>query len=164
MSDKPSSATRTAAPAPLSQAERLELYRVSVEMADRISARRGIANSFFLTLNTALIASAAVVDRLHSSPKSDGFSSVVVAVAGLILVFSWWLLLRSYRDLNNAKFKVIHALEEGWDVKPFAEEWAYLKKDNLKFWQRRYAELGTLERLVPFAFGVLYVAVLWRAR
>ena len=28
----------------------LELYKLAVEMADRTSARRGLANSFFLTL------------------------------------------------------------------------------------------------------------------
>ena len=31
----------------------LEQYKIYVEMADRISARRGLANTFFLTLNTA---------------------------------------------------------------------------------------------------------------
>jgi hypothetical protein len=34
----------------------LELYKTAVEMADRTSARRAGANSFFLTLNTALAA------------------------------------------------------------------------------------------------------------
>lgn len=32
----------------------LELYKTAVEMADRVSARRAGANSFFVTLNTAL--------------------------------------------------------------------------------------------------------------
>ena len=30
-----------------------ELYKLAVEMADRVSARRSLANSFFLTINTA---------------------------------------------------------------------------------------------------------------
>lgn len=149
---------------PLSPEQRMDLYRLTVDMADRISARRGVANSFFLTLNTALVGSAAVVDRLHPKAHADRFSTVVVALAGLILVAAWWLLLRSYRDLNEAKFQVILKLESVWEVKPFAEEWETLKKDDLRFWQKRYAELGTLERFVPFAFALLYVAVLWRAR
>ena len=32
----------------------LEQYKIYVEMADRISARRGLTNTFFLTLNSAL--------------------------------------------------------------------------------------------------------------
>ena len=31
-----------------------EIYKIAVEMADRISARRGVANSFFLTINTTV--------------------------------------------------------------------------------------------------------------
>jgi hypothetical protein len=34
----------------------LELYKLAVEMADRVSARRATANAFFLTVNTALLA------------------------------------------------------------------------------------------------------------
>jgi hypothetical protein len=34
----------------------LELYKLAVEMADRVSARRATANAFFLTINTALFA------------------------------------------------------------------------------------------------------------
>src|SRR5262245_9792406 len=33
----------------------LEQYKLYVEMADRISQRRGTANTFFLTVNTAII-------------------------------------------------------------------------------------------------------------
>src|SRR5687768_16913613 len=36
------------------QAAILEQYRLYVLMADRISARRALANTFFLTLNTAV--------------------------------------------------------------------------------------------------------------
>jgi hypothetical protein len=35
---------------------RIEQYKLYLEMADRISSRRQSANSFFLTLNTALVA------------------------------------------------------------------------------------------------------------
>jgi hypothetical protein len=37
-------------------AHRLEQYKLYVEMADRIGARRQAANTFFLTINTALLA------------------------------------------------------------------------------------------------------------
>jgi hypothetical protein len=33
----------------------LEQYKIYVEMADRISSRRNLANVFFLTINTTLI-------------------------------------------------------------------------------------------------------------
>ena len=37
------------------QAHSLEIYKLYVQMADNISARRQSANSFFLTVNTAII-------------------------------------------------------------------------------------------------------------
>jgi hypothetical protein len=36
------------------QAAILEQYKLYVEMAERISQRRGLTNTFFLTLNTAI--------------------------------------------------------------------------------------------------------------
>ncbi len=41
-------------PADKYQAAILEQYKTYVEMADRISARRSLTNTFFLTLNTAV--------------------------------------------------------------------------------------------------------------
>jgi len=34
----------------------IEIYKLYVEMADRISTRRQLANSFFLSINTAIVA------------------------------------------------------------------------------------------------------------
>ncbi|RDD97660.1 hypothetical protein DTW92_07525 [Paracoccus pantotrophus] len=39
--------------------EVLEIYKMLVEMADRVSQRRQSANSFYLTVNTAIIGGAA---------------------------------------------------------------------------------------------------------
>jgi hypothetical protein len=175
MSHEQTPAAETVAPPELSAGDRLELYKVTVEMADRISARRGLANSFFVTLNTALVAALAVLDRgathtqdkigrivVHSETMQpvDAFYVGIVAAAGLVLAATWWLLLRSYRDLNNAKFKVIHRLEEAWGVKPFAEEWEHAKAEKRPFWKGGYAELGNVERAVPAAFALIYLGVL----
>ena len=42
----------------------------------------------------------------------DTFGIVLVSIVGLVLSAAWWLLLRSYRDLNEAKFRVILAMEK----------------------------------------------------
>src|SRR5687767_13699380 len=80
----------------------LELYKLAVEMADRVSARRATANAFFLTVNTALLAFV-----------SSGSLTVLwlVALAGIALSATWCVLLKSYRDLNAAKFGVILEME-----------------------------------------------------
>jgi hypothetical protein len=133
----------------------LELYKTAVEMADRVSARRSTANAFFLTAQTALVAVIGITTP--SLLKAPWWTALAVAVAGLVLSVSWWLQLRSYRDLNRAKFNVINAMEEELPIKIFSDEWDILRKDPVKSWRTRYAELGAVERLVPSIFAALYI-------
>jgi hypothetical protein len=128
----------------------LEQWKLAVEMADRISARRATANGFFLTVQTTLVA-------LLSVP---GIQRDWIAAAGIIFAATWWLLLRSYRDLSTAKWKAIQSLESQLPAQPFTDEWKTLKEDPVKKWRQRYAELGFVERLVPVVFAVLFAVIL----
>jgi hypothetical protein len=62
-----------------SDSEVLELYKLAVEMADRVSSRRGMANSFFLTVQTAM------VTVLGFTGASSWWASALVAGAGIAL-------------------------------------------------------------------------------
>ena len=142
------------------------IYALAVEMADRVSARRAAANGFFLALQTGLAAAlgafAVQVDTSGRQREPDTFILVLASVAGLILAGAWFLLLRSYRKLNRAKFAVICKIEEDhFEVRPFVEEWALLKRDDpLKRRLRdRYTELGFIEQAVPAAFAALYLVI-----
>jgi hypothetical protein len=128
-----------------------ELYRLAVEMADRISARRAVANSFFLTVSTGL---AALV--------GGGTFRWYVSAAGIVVAVSWWAVLRSYRQLNAAKFRVILAMEERLPVRVFGEEWLHLTPDGDRLTPRRYRELGRVEQIVPWVFVAIYAAELVR--
>jgi hypothetical protein len=133
-----------------------EIYKMTVEMADRVSARRGLANSFFLTINTTILG----ILGTHAA-------SWYLAVAGIILCISWWALLKSYRDLNAAKFKVILAMEKNLPAQPYGDEWDYLRSERVqslapgaarRAWTARYRELGVIERTVPWVFALVYLA------
>lgn len=139
----------------------LKLYELAVEMADRISARRALANTFFLTVNTGLTA-------LLGGNNLRWY----VAAAGIVFAVTWWWLLESYRQLNWAKFQVINAIETKLPFRLFSDEWGQLesRKVPLRLWPARhlrawvngYHELGTVERVVPLAFVAIYVAELIR--
>jgi len=108
---------RDPAPGPPADVSIVDLYKFLIDQADRVSARRATANSYFLTLHTALVAFVGVLSSARhvensSVPKVDDFTLVITAFAGCTLAATWWLLLRSYRDLNSAKFKVITEFEE----------------------------------------------------
>jgi hypothetical protein len=133
----------------------LDLYTLAVEMADRISARRGLANTFFVTVNTGLLA-------LLGSRSLPWY----VGAAGIVLSLVWWALLKSYRDLNAAKYDVIHAMEERLPVRIYRDEWSTLKREPIRFalkrstmksWVAQYRELGSVERVVPWVFAALYL-------
>lgn len=137
-----------------------ELYKLAVEMADRVSARRGAANSFFLTVNTGVLA---VI----------GTATVrwYLAAAGIVLCVAWWALLKSYRDLNYAKFGVILAMEEQLPAQVYGDEWERLRKERVSLtlrpavvraWFAQYRELGYIERIVPWVFVLIYLADILR--
>lgn len=140
----------------------LKLYKLAVEMADHVSARRALANSFFVGVHTAITALIGVLHPLTPAASSGtakpfAFASLLVAVAGVMLAATWWLMLRSYRDLNRAKFIVIDKIEERLPVQLFTDEWAVVKEQRAKGWTNRYVELGQIERCVPFVFMLFYL-------
>lgn len=134
-------------------AQVLDLYKVAVEMADRVSARRSTANTFYLSLQTAGLAILAFVTSLPTEPRRAVL--VAICLVGAATGVTWFLQLRSYRDLNGAKFDVINDLEKRLPVAVFSAEWESLKQDPVSRWRPRYAELGTVERVVPWFFVVM---------
>ena len=155
----------------------LELYKTAVEMADRVSARRAGANTFFLTVNTALAAIVSIVSAARkapphgSLPSFDGFGLCLTAAAGIVLAIVWWALLRYYRRLSKAKWDVINRLETRLPASPFTDEWAALHPGESlaesspagESPQRRlrlrvkHREATVVEQVVPFVFVLLYL-------
>lgn len=165
---------------------RLDIYKMAVEMADRVSARRAGANTFFVTLNTALAAVVGIVSAARkppphgSVPSFDGFGLVLTAIAGIVLAGVWWSLLRYYRRLSAAKWGVINDIERALPVSPFTNEWARLHPEpesaepaSVEWWRliarfqrwgrrTRHREATRVEQVVPFVFVAIYVVLLLR--
>lgn len=132
----------------------MEQYKLYMEMTDRISARRGGANTYFLTLNTALAAGIAAVFR----DLQAGVSPWILACGVILLVtecVAWLAIMRSYRLLNVAKFKVIAALEERLPARAYTRaEWSALGEG--RDW-RLYLPLTHIEMWVPITFASMYL-------
>ena len=132
----------------------LEQYKVYVEMADRISQRRALTNTFFLTLNTAIFTLIGVFWK--DRPRGSHWWLVFPLVAALGECFAWFYLVRSYRLLNTAKYAVIGRLEERLPASPYwrAEWWALGEgKDPKKYWP-----LTHIEKWIPLLFGAVFLA------
>jgi len=137
----------------------LDQYKLYVEMADRISARRQNANTFALSVNTALIALVGYVQAQDSMILKEGFFWPV-AVAGLILNFVWYRMVRSYRDLNTAKYLVIHEIEKRLVISPYDAEWEAVGRGEDR---KLYLPFTHIEIWIPWIFFALHVLILARS-
>jgi hypothetical protein len=142
----------------LYQSHILEQYKIYVEMADRISARRNLSNVFFLTLHTSIITAIGFALGKIEIIKTEQWTATFPLAAIVILCYVWWRLIKSYRQLNTAKYQVIGDLEKKLPASPYwAAEWKALGegKDDSK-----YSPLTHLEHFVPMIFGLLYI-IIW---
>jgi|LDZU01.1.fsa_nt_gi hypothetical protein len=134
----------------------LEQYKLYVEMSDRISQRRQNANVFSLSINTALLG----IVGLVTSQGTDGQVLTMIAaisIAGFLTSFGWYRLLRSYRDLNTAKFAVIHAIESYLPIAPYNAEWLAVGEGKDP---RIYRPFSYIEVWIPHIFMLFYGAAI----
>jgi hypothetical protein len=130
----------------------LDQYKLYVEMADRISSRRATANSYFLSVNSAILA---FVGYLTS--KDATTELWLLAVAGVTLSYLWHALILSYSNLNTAKWLVVHQIEKRLPISPYDAEWEAMGRGKIP---KLYKPITHIERAVPFVFMALHGIVL----
>lgn len=133
----------------------VEQYKLYVEMADRVSARRDVANAFFLTLNgLCLGAAGTLIDKGYST--NPQWALLFPLTVLLLLCFFWWRLILSYKQLNGAKFRIVGELESRLPSSPYKKaEWETLLnqgKDRKVYWP-----LTHLESKIPVVFAIGYL-------
>lgn len=133
----------------------LEEYKLYVEMADRVSQRRALANSFFLALHTGLFGFAVGLSGLSSGQFENQAAGLVASVFGFPFTYVWYRVLKSYRQLNSAKYKVVHELEAKLPVAPYDNEW---EKAGRGEDPKLYVPLTEVEAWVPKVFAIGYLA------
>lgn len=128
-----------------------EQYKLYLEMTDRVSARRVLANAFFLTLHTSLIALFGVLYK--EGIKELRLWMLIPLIGVELLCYSWWAIVRSYRLLNEGKFEVIHKMELNLPCSPYKIEWDVLGQgENPK----KYRPITYVENWIPILFGLIY--------
>lgn len=142
---------------PPSDADRqiiVEQYKLYVASAEKISQNRLAASTFFLSFNTAIVgALAGFFDKIQDIELVGAFY-----VAAIAMSLAWMLLLRSYRNINSAKFKVIGAIEQRLPMSPYwSAEWTALGRGNN---YRKYVPLSVIEQTAPVVFVSIYTYLL----
>ena len=134
----------------------MEQYKLYVELADRVSQRRGVANSFFLLVNSTavVILGSLGVSLDQMSSWFLGFTTVVL----ILICGAWFYIVKSHSQLNSGKWKVVGVMEERLPASPWSRaEWNALGegRDRSLYWP-----LTHIEKWVPLVFILLYIGML----
>ena len=137
--------------------ELLELYKLHAELADKVSQRREGANRLFVSLLTGTLIFLAALLRYGAETIPVGAVVIAIGVFGFFLAAAWFVIIRSYRQLNSGKFKALHELEEKLAYPFFTREWELLEEGKSR---SRYWKLSVVETILPVVFAILYLVLI----
>ena len=136
-------------------ADLLEQYKLYVQSAENVSARRIASSHYLLTINAALVA----LYGLQSANFGQGYWTLLIPVIGIPVSLLWYLIIKSHADLNRIKFEVIHELEQHLPAAMYKHEWRLAEEGQ----GPAYRAVTKIERWIPILFaglhGVLTVMV-----
>ena len=141
--------------------ELLEIYKLHAELADRVSQRREGANRLYVSLLTGIIILLAAFLRFGTGIMPIWVVLAVAGVLGVMLSASWYIVIRSYRQLNTGKFKALNEMEEKLAYPFFKREWEILEEgENIsKYWKLTVVETFLPIGFFVLSFGLIIVAV-----
>lgn len=158
MSTKPDDHLFNKAAARLTKDEQksvVDIYKVLIDMADKVSQRRQNANNFYLSVNTAITGASAWLSATTNTPANV----TIISIAGAIVCLLWKRNIDSYKDLNSGKFHVIQKLEKSLPIAAFTAEWEFLQRGQVK---SHYRPFHAVEVLVPYIFATVHLTQILR--
>jgi hypothetical protein len=125
----------------------LEQYKLYVGTAQDVSSKRLESNKFYLSISSVILGIAGYLAAI-----SQPTVIILFSIIGIVISIVWIQSISSYRELNAAKFRVIHKLEESMPARLF--------KIEEKNYGDKHRGLSSTERWCPIVFLVLYSAVI----
>jgi hypothetical protein len=103
---------------------KLALFELYLATAEKVSDRRAQANSWMLSVNSAIVAlySYLQADKMAVGAGQKEIWLWAIPAAGAIVCLAWAAVLSSYRKLNRAKFEVLMQLEKDLPIPLFTRE------------------------------------------
>jgi len=119
------------------------IFEVYLATAEKVSDRRAQANSWMLSVNSAIVALFGYLqsDNLAVSASQKKVWLCAIPAAGVIVCFAWSAILKSYRELNRAKFAVLAELEADLPAAPTTREREIYKE----YGRRSLSQVGKLD-------------------
>ena len=129
-----------------------EEYKLYVQTAENNSNRRQTANNFFLSFNSILMSGTGFLIATNGE-----YWLILLSLIGIMSSFLWVTTIKSYKQLNSGKFKVIHEIEKSLPYALFKKEWAYLGEGEC---HKKYKKLTVVETGIPYIFMILYTLLI----
>ena len=136
--------------------ELLEIYKLHAELADRVSQRREGANRLYVSLLVGLVLFAAAILRFGTDGLSVDTVLFWTGALGSILAVSWYIVIRSYRQLNTGKFNALQDMEHQLAYPFFTKEWELLGEGKKR---SRYWRLTVVETALPSVLFLLFIGL-----
>jgi len=127
----------------------LEQYKLYVQSAENVSARRVASGRYMLTVSAALVA----LYGIQSAGFGQNYWTLVIPIMGFLVSLLWYQVIQSHANLNAVKFKLIHQLEEHLPAAIYSHEWQLAEEGK----GRTYRPITTIERWLPILFAALHV-------
>ncbi len=126
----------------MSDDKKLEIYKMFVDSASKVSEARSKVNAFFVALNGLIIGSNAME------------MIAALFVFGIVCNGLWVQSIKSYKCLNDAKFKVILGMEKEMPFQCFTAEQQICTGEKRK-------NFTAIEQYIPYAMIGMYVVMLF---
>ena len=127
-----------------------EQYRIFLHMIDSLTHRRTIANNFFLSINTGLLAVFGLLVQLNSTSfETNNLWVLGGSIAGILFSYSWYRTVESYKQLSIIKWKIVLEIEKRLPLLIHDTEWKLLGEGQDS---KKYKELTDVEKVIPVIF------------
>ncbi len=135
-----------------------EQYKLFVDSAEKTSDRRLDAHKYFATINAAILTALGLTLQFGNY-ESRIWARLVLGIAGVGSSVVYWMLIRSYKNLNSAKFAVIHRVEEKLPLALYSTEWDELGNGKDA---RKHLPFSHIEIWIPVACALGYgILLIW---
>ena len=130
-------------------------YKIFAESVNYTSELKLKLNSYFLTVNTALITATGIS---FSKQLNSSVWHLLLPLAGFFISLIWWGVTYSYKQRNIVKLRILHCIEEQMPVSLYSTEWKLMNENHSGFLKKFFF---TLDLFIPFVFLVSYLSFIF---
>lgn len=134
----------------------IEQYKSYLQDVGNIGTRHESSRRFYLSVLSALFVLLSMAGKEGPLKILESPIRILVGLAGIILCAAWFMHMRSYGAIYQAKFEALRAMEKECKLFPLiSKEWEHLQANP------DYKLLTGIDSVIPSLFAALFIALLY---